>query len=149
MDIENSMNVVVNYASGTKMSYSLNAYMPWEGYTIAFNGSKGRLEHKSQESLYITGDSSTLGAMKKEGRPFISIPHFKPAYAVDVWTGKGGHAGGDARCWMRCLSRTRLKIVISARQIIVPGHIRFNRHCGQSVDGGCTLVHIADLVHGL
>ena len=25
------------------------------------------------------------------------IPHFGPAYDVEVWTSKGGHGGGDAR----------------------------------------------------
>ena len=95
INIEDSMNVVVDYASGTTMTYSLNAYMPWEGYTVNFNGTKGRLEHKCQETVYISGDGSVPGALKKDGTTIHIYPHFKPAYAVEVWTGTGGHGGGD------------------------------------------------------
>jgi len=95
IDIEDSMNVVVNYATGTTMTYSLNAYMPWEGYIVYFNGTKGRLEHKCQETVYISGDGSVPGALKKDGTTIHIYPHFEPAYAVDVWTGAGGHGGGD------------------------------------------------------
>lgn len=95
IDIEDSMNVVVNYATGTTMTYSLNAFMPWEGYTVCFNGTKGRLEHKCQETVYISGDGSVPGALKKDGTTIHIYPHFKPAYAVDVWEGIGGHGGGD------------------------------------------------------
>lgn len=38
IDIEDTMNVVVGYDSGATLSYSLNAFNAWEGYTIAFNG---------------------------------------------------------------------------------------------------------------
>ena len=31
------------------MSYSLNAFMPFEGYRLAFNGTKGRLEVRDYE----------------------------------------------------------------------------------------------------
>jgi hypothetical protein len=87
---------VVNYAGGAIMTYSLNAFSPWEGYTIAFNGTKGRLEHKCQETVYISGDGSVPGALKKEGTTIHIYPHFAPAYAVEVWAGEGGHGGGDA-----------------------------------------------------
>ncbi|NLX43782.1 MAG: Gfo/Idh/MocA family oxidoreductase, partial [Chloroflexi bacterium] len=61
IDIEDSMALTVTYANGVRMSYSLNAYMPWEGYTVAFNGSKGRLEHTCQETVYISGDGTVPG----------------------------------------------------------------------------------------
>jgi predicted dehydrogenase len=150
MDIEDSMNVIVNYVSGAKMTYSLNAYMPWEGYIIAFNGSKGRLEHKSQESLYVTGDSSTLGAIKKEGTTIHIFPHFKPAYAIDVWTGKGGHGGGDAAVLEAMFkpdaSDDRYQRVADHRSGAYS--ILTGIAANQSMATGA-LVHIADLVHGL
>lgn len=37
MDIEDSMQLVVNYQNGVKMSYSLNTFMPWEGLTCPFS----------------------------------------------------------------------------------------------------------------
>jgi len=96
IDIEDSMNVVVAYAGGAKMSYSLNAFMPWEGYTVAFNGSKGRIEHTCQESVYINADGTVPGALEKEGTTIKIFPHRQPAYQVDIWTAAGGHGGGDS-----------------------------------------------------
>jgi predicted dehydrogenase len=95
IDIEDSMNAIVSYDTGAVMTYSLNAFMPWEGYVVNFNGTRGRLEHVCQESAYINADGSVPGALKKEGTTIKVFPHFKPAYAVDVWTGAGGHGGGD------------------------------------------------------
>jgi predicted dehydrogenase len=95
MDIEDTMNVLVDYRNGVKMSYSLNAFMPWEGYTIAFNGTRGRLEHKCEETVYINADGSIPGALKAEGTWTKVFPHYSPAYSVEVWKGSGGHGGAD------------------------------------------------------
>ena len=97
IDIEDSMNVVVDYASGCKLSYSLNAYSPWEGYQIQFNGTRGRLEHMCQETVYINGDGTVPGALSEEGTWIRVFPHWEPAYDVDLWTGEGGHGGADPR----------------------------------------------------
>jgi len=43
ISIEDDMAVLVRYASGATMSYHLHAYAPWEGYRVAFNGTRGRL----------------------------------------------------------------------------------------------------------
>jgi len=61
IDIEDSMQLVVGYENGVRMAYSLNAFMPWEGYIISFNGAKGRLEQKCMETVYISGDGSVPG----------------------------------------------------------------------------------------
>jgi len=97
IDIEDSMQVIVSYNTGAKMSYSLNAFMPWEGHIVNFNGTKGRLEHKSEETVYISGDGSVPGELLAEGTTIRVFPHFKQAYSVEVWTGEGGHGGGDPR----------------------------------------------------
>ncbi len=95
MDIEDTMNLVVRYDTGAFMSYSLNAFMPWEGYQISFNGTKGRLEHDCVESVYISGDGSVPGETIPSGTHIRIYPHFKPAYEVEVNVVKGGHGGGD------------------------------------------------------
>ncbi|OGV47731.1 MAG: hypothetical protein A2017_16170 [Lentisphaerae bacterium GWF2_44_16] len=95
IDIEDSMNVIIAYENGVKMTYSLNAFSPWEGFMISFNGTKGRIEHMCQETVYINADGSIPGALKKEGTWTKIFPHWKPAYTVDLWTGTGGHGGGD------------------------------------------------------
>lgn len=95
IDIEDSMQAFVNYDNGVTLKYSLNAFCSWEGYTIQFNGTKGRLEHKCEETVYINGDGTVPGALKKEGTSIRIYPTRKPAYEVPIWTGTGGHGGGD------------------------------------------------------
>ena len=95
IDIEDTMNVIVKYRSGATLSYSLNAFMPWEGYIISFNGTRGRIEHHCEETVYVNGDGTVPGALKKEGTRTHIYPHLQPAYAVDLWEAKGGHGGAD------------------------------------------------------
>ncbi|MDF1514630.1 MAG: Gfo/Idh/MocA family oxidoreductase [Anaerolineae bacterium] len=97
IDIEDNMNLVVGYQNGVKMSYSLNAWMPWEGYVVAINGTKGRIEHKTIETSYINADGSIPGQTIERGTTITVIPHFGPSYDVPVWTSTGGHGGGDSR----------------------------------------------------
>jgi len=96
IDIEDTMNVIVEYRSGATMSYSLHAFMPWEGFTVTFNGTRGRIEHVCEESVYINGDGNVPGELVKDRTRTKVFPHFMPAYEVDVWAGTGGHGGGDS-----------------------------------------------------
>jgi predicted dehydrogenase len=95
ISIEDTMGVLVRYKNNAILTYSLNAYMPWEGYRIAFNGSKGRLEMTIVEQSYVNsgGDKALEGALKN--RSIIMFPHWKPPYEVEVEEGLGGHGGGD------------------------------------------------------
>ncbi len=95
IDIEDTMDVTVTYRSGARMSYSLHSFMPWEGYTVAFNGTKGRLEHICMETVYFSGDGSVPGELRPEGTKIKIFPHFRGGYEVEVWQSKGGHGGGD------------------------------------------------------
>jgi len=95
ISIEDTMGLVVRYENNAIMTYSLNAYMPWEGYNIVFNGSKGRLEVNVVEKSYINagGDKSDEGALV--GKTLVVKPMFGKPYNVDFKEGKGGHGGGD------------------------------------------------------
>ena len=95
INIEDTMHVVVDYRNGAKMSYSLHSFMPWEGYVVAFNGTKGRMEHVCQERVYISGDGTVQGALVPQGTRINIFPHFQPGYEVEVWASEGGHGGGD------------------------------------------------------
>lgn len=95
IDIEDTMNVIVKYKSGATLCYSLNAFMPWEGYKISINGTRGRIEHRCEETVYINGDGTVPGALKKEGSWTRVYPHWQPAYEVDLWKADGGHGGAD------------------------------------------------------
>jgi predicted dehydrogenase len=94
-DIEDTLHAVISYRGGVQMSYSLHAYMPWEGLTIAFNGSKGRIEHIQRESVYLNGDGSVPGELQPDATQTKVIPHFQGGYIVEGWKGEGGHGGGD------------------------------------------------------
>ncbi|MFA6664997.1 MAG: Gfo/Idh/MocA family oxidoreductase [Armatimonadota bacterium] len=93
--IEDSMNATVRYDTGVMMSYALNAFTPWEGYSISFNGTLGRLEHTCVERVYINGDGSTPGELIKKGTSVTVHPHFAEPYALPIPEARGGHGGGD------------------------------------------------------
>jgi predicted dehydrogenase len=95
IDIEDTMDVIVNYRNGAMMSYSLHSFMPWEGYMVTFNGVKGRIEHICQESVYFSGDGSVPGELMPEGTKTRIFPHSQPAYEVEIWRSEGGHGGAD------------------------------------------------------
>ncbi|HBY07103.1 MAG TPA: hypothetical protein DEH22_04710, partial [Chloroflexi bacterium] len=92
---EDNMQAVVNYRNGASLSYSLHAFMPWEGYLVTFNGSQGRLEHTCMETSYISGDGSIPGELIPQGTKISVHPHFQPAYDVEVDETGGGHGGAD------------------------------------------------------
>ena len=95
IDIEDTMNVLVKYNTGATMSYSLNAFNAWEGYVIAFNGTKGRLEHKEEEKATLAHGLFKPHAVKSDGIYIRIYPLREPAYSVEPWRGSGGHGGGD------------------------------------------------------
>ncbi len=86
IDIYDSMSLSVRYQKGTLMSYSLNAFMPYEGYRIAFNGTKGRLEATIPED----GPWPEPCEQQLHLTPFWSEPGVFVLERI-----KGGHAGGD------------------------------------------------------
>jgi predicted dehydrogenase len=96
IDIEDAMNLVVKYDNGACMSYSLNAFSAWEGYQIVFNGTKGRLEHSTAESIYVNGTGAIQGGIEKGGIATRVIPLRGAPRAIKPWEGVGSHGGGDS-----------------------------------------------------
>ena len=95
IDIEDTICAVVKYNTGVMMSYTLNAFMPWEGYTVAINGTRGRLEHTAVETVYISGDGRVPGQQVGQKTNIVVHPHFGTAYTIPFPKSKGGHGGGD------------------------------------------------------
>jgi len=95
ISIEDTMNLVVGYRSGAQLSYSLTAYSPWEGFRIAFNGTKGRIELDEFENSYISAGNSHVGDGLSESQRLMVFPHWDKPYSVDIPKAKGGHGGGD------------------------------------------------------
>ena len=125
ISIEDTMSVLVKYQSGAQMSYSLNAYMPWEGFNVCFSGSKGRIEYKVVERSYINagGDRSDEGAGKSV--EIKVCPMFGEPYFVQPEAGVGAHGGGDV---------VMLNDIFDA-----PAEDRFHRAAGV-VDGAMSIL---------
>jgi predicted dehydrogenase len=95
IDIEDTMSLLVAYDNGATLTYSLNAFNAWEGYTIAFNGTLGRIEHRIVESTYVNGTDTVQGGIAADGVTTRVIPLRGAPRVLTPWTGTGGHGGGD------------------------------------------------------
>lgn len=109
--IEDTLGLMVHYQSKAILTYSTNAYSPYEGFRVNFTGTKGRIELVVKEDKYIPGrekeaygsgiekgtDKSNPrylqgGILEKSIRVF---PMFGEPYDVEIPFGVGGHGGGD------------------------------------------------------
>jgi predicted dehydrogenase len=86
IDIYDKMAATIKYVNGVQVSYSLTTYSPYEGYRIAFNGTKGRIDAWIEESNPIEDKPYDEIVVSKNfsTREFIRVPH-----------GTSGHGGGD------------------------------------------------------
>jgi predicted dehydrogenase len=92
VSIEDDMAVLVGYSTGATMTYHLTAYAPWEGYRIAFNGSRGRLELEVVENDHVAEAATEHGWVRLQVRPYWQPP-------VEVEIGdltREGRGGADA-----------------------------------------------------
>jgi len=108
--IEDNLSLVVDYAGGASMSYALNAHAPWEGYTVAVNGTAGRAELTVVERGAVMLDEQGDVVVDPSARPDLVVDegarpvserlvvqrHWEPAREVEIPHGEGGHGGGDA-----------------------------------------------------
>jgi predicted dehydrogenase len=95
IDIEDTLNALVTYDTGATLSYSLNAFNAWEGYTVAFNGTKGRLEHSVVESAYVNGAEVLQSNVDADGVKLRVVPLRGAGYDIEPWSAEGPHGGGD------------------------------------------------------
>ena len=86
INIFDTMSATIRYSNDTMMSYSLNASMPIEGYRLAFNGEKGRLEIRDYERQPWPVEEETEMYLMRRFKPREKITLPKPV---------GGHGGGD------------------------------------------------------
>ena len=95
ISIEDTMGVMVRYKNKAIMTYSLNSYIPKEGFRVVFNGSKGRMELDVLEQSYVNagGDKDKEGATAY--KKITIFPMFAAPFDVPIEEGKGGHGGGD------------------------------------------------------
>ena len=108
--IEDNLSLVVDYAAGATMSYSLNAHAPWEGYVVGVNGTAGRAELTVVERGSVVLDADGRAVVDPSMHPELVVDdtarpvserlvvqrHFGTAREVPIPSGAGGHGGGDA-----------------------------------------------------
>ena len=88
IDIYDTMSVNVSYDGGAMMSYSLNSTCPYEGWRIAINGSKGRLEaYMPETGPDYNPDFDTIRVFDLDN----NVTEYR------VTKSRGGHGGGDER----------------------------------------------------
>lgn len=85
INIDDKMAATVKYKNGVQVAYSLTTYSPYEGYRVAFNGTKGRIDAWIQESNPTTDvNYDEIIISKNFGkREYLQFPI------------SGGHSGGD------------------------------------------------------
>jgi predicted dehydrogenase len=85
IDIYDTMAATVQYRNGAVLAYSCTAYSPWEGYTLAFDGTEGRLE-----VLFVERAPG-----REPGIEMTLHPLRTPSVRIEPETGTGEHYGGD------------------------------------------------------
>jgi predicted dehydrogenase len=117
IDIEDTMSVLIRYPRAVQVTYALTAATPFEGWQVAFNGSKGRLEAFEPESFVTTEETTdyhrraedevrrTVDWRTAEPGQYsdcqeLSIrfyPLFGGVQVMKYPTVSDGHGGGDER----------------------------------------------------
>jgi predicted dehydrogenase len=86
IDISDTMSAAIRYENGVQATWSLNTFMPIEGYHLAFNGERGRMELRQFErQAWDAGD----------GDEILLARNFGSAERIRVAHESGGHFGGD------------------------------------------------------
>ncbi|HEY9248254.1 MAG TPA: Gfo/Idh/MocA family oxidoreductase [Rariglobus sp.] len=107
ISIEDDIGVMVRYRNRAVLTYHLTAFSPWEGYRIAFNGTKGRLELEVVEKAYVSGGEADHNTLKNilgaapheivEPTTLLFRPHWGPPQKIEIPSANmGGHGGADA-----------------------------------------------------
>ncbi|WP_028548343.1 Gfo/Idh/MocA family protein [Paenibacillus sp. UNC451MF] len=87
IDIEDTYAAVIKYDKGAILSYSVNFSLPYEGYRLAINGTKGRIE--TQEVM------SKRASYHVPEQTIDYFPLFGGKETIHVVPRAGGHGGGD------------------------------------------------------
>lgn len=86
IDIYDTMSLSVQYARGALLTYSLNAYSPYEGWKATFVGTKGRLEAQEYHSGFEAAESAEVIRLYDVKGELTTIQSRKS---------EGTHGGGD------------------------------------------------------
>ena len=102
IDIEDAIVVAIRYANGVLVNYALNAFAPYEGQRIGFNGAKGRLEIDLVDDYHGPDEHGAMAVNRRGASPVARVsPLFGRPYEVAVEQREGGHGGSDERIRQR------------------------------------------------
>lgn len=109
--IEDTLGLMVRYKNRAIMTYSTNAYSPFEGFRVCITGNKGRIELDVLEGTYVPGGEPEAYGMgtplskSKHDKRYVQggivsksikvFPIFGEEYEVEIPVATGGHGGGD------------------------------------------------------
>lgn len=120
VNIYDRMAATIKYKNGVQVSYSLTTYSPYEGYRIAFNGTKGRIDAWIEESKRMSD---------RNYDEIILFKNFSKREYIQIPFGTSGHGGGDK---------------LLKDQIFLPDTPDLQKQCAGSRDGALAcLVGIA------
>ncbi|WP_299094041.1 Gfo/Idh/MocA family oxidoreductase [uncultured Metabacillus sp.] len=88
IEIEDTYTATVKYDKGALLSYSINFSLPYEGYRLAINGTKGRIEtteYHAPSRVPFPVPEQTIDY----------YPLFGAKETIHVVKREGGHGGGD------------------------------------------------------
>lgn len=106
INIYDKMSAQVKYKNNVSLNYSLTTYSPYEGWRVAFNGTKGRLEAWQDIPYFedLKVDQAELHAremdqVQEEMQNEQIIVHnlWEKHKVINVAMEKAGHGGGDKR----------------------------------------------------
>ncbi len=94
INIHDTFVANVKYRNGVLLNYSANFSTPYEGYSLAINGTRGRLETRE----FGGAGASALPPIHEPGGQYIDyFPIFEGRERIHVTLAEGGHGGGDNR----------------------------------------------------
>ncbi|MFA9457925.1 Gfo/Idh/MocA family protein [Halalkalibacter sp. AB-rgal2] len=88
IDIEDTYSATIKYSEGALLSYSVNFSLPYEGYRLAINGTKGRIETMEYHAPKRTPFPTPVQTIDY-------FPLFGSKETIHVVHREGGHGGGD------------------------------------------------------
>lgn len=122
IDIYDTMAVMVRYRKGALLNYTLNASVPYEGWNLAINGTKGRLESKITDNKPSPGWQQRHEIVGPNGKTLRGkgfritdwpkdysihiMPHVGDDYEIKLPNIADGHGGGDFRIFDALFKRT-------------------------------------------
>ncbi|HYD82606.1 MAG TPA: Gfo/Idh/MocA family oxidoreductase [Opitutus sp.] len=133
IDIYDNMSLAVRYRTGVLLNYSLLSFSSREGFHVAINGDRGRIEYDEYQPTHVLSDHEGAPPPAAGDRSLERIrvyPHFAPSYEVEVQRLEGEHDGSD---------------LLLAEQIYSPNPPvdRFGRKAGYEQGAASILIGIA------